>query len=208
MEDADTTHDVKGEYIKASNMTQLHESDNKVALQAMCFHNIRNVFGKVCFGANEHGIHQLLHAHEMSGLLLLLTIRLHCHLGWDKNHTGDIMANSFLCNSHFLLLFLGLFLSGFTSPSRLMYLFQASSLLSFFVAFTWGRITRRCGSTLSTFQQSSTYHSWIPRVPISLATTEKEELFHPRVAVWQAPGGRLPQSLISFCHHSNTECYW
>jgi hypothetical protein len=165
MEDADK-HDVKCEYIRASDLTRLRESDNKVVLQAMCFHNVRNAFDKVCFGANEYGIHRstmsevlhaiqkgwyvytlsalyellsgkpmefldslsrrvsrqcrhqsdrdfprlafpngitsykLLHAHEMSGLLLLLTICLHCHLGWDKNHTGDITLNSFVRNSH------------------------------------------------------------------------------------------------------------
>jgi hypothetical protein len=38
----------------------------------------------------------MLHAHEMSGLLLLLTICLYCHLEWDKNHKGAITNNSFV----------------------------------------------------------------------------------------------------------------
>jgi hypothetical protein len=160
MEDADN-HEVECEYIRASDLTRLHESENKAALKALRFHNVRNAFNKVCFGANEYGIHRatmsevlhaiqkgwyvyalsalykllsgkpmefldslsrrvsrqcrhqsvlafpngimsykLLHAHEMSGLLLLLTICLYCHLGWDKNHTSVITANSFVCNPH------------------------------------------------------------------------------------------------------------
>jgi hypothetical protein len=56
MDDADN-HEVKCKYIRASELTWLHEADDKVALQAMCFHNVRNAFDKVCFGANEYGIH-------------------------------------------------------------------------------------------------------------------------------------------------------
>lgn len=163
MEDADN-HQVDCKYIRASDLTRLRESDNKTALKELCFHNVRNAFDNVCFGANEYGIHRatmsevlhaiqkgwyvytlsglygmlsgkpmgfldslarrisrqcrhqsdrdfprlsfpngitsykLLHAHEMSGLLLLLTICLYCHLGWDKNHEGDITANSFVRN--------------------------------------------------------------------------------------------------------------
>jgi hypothetical protein len=41
--------------------------------------------------------YKMLHVNEMSGLLLLLTICLHCHLGGDNNHIGEIMNNSFVC---------------------------------------------------------------------------------------------------------------
>jgi hypothetical protein len=57
MEDADNP-DVRCEYIRALELTWLRESDNKDALKAMCFHNVRNAFDKVCFGANEYGIHR------------------------------------------------------------------------------------------------------------------------------------------------------
>jgi hypothetical protein len=166
MEDADN-HDVECEYIRASHLRQLRQSRDecdKTALKALCFHNVRNAFDDVCFGANEFGIHRatmsevlhaiqkgwyiytlealdsmlsskpldfldslarrvsrqcrhqsdrdvprlsfpngimsykMLHVHEMSGLLLLLTICLHCHLGWDKNHTAEITNNSFVRN--------------------------------------------------------------------------------------------------------------
>jgi hypothetical protein len=42
--------------------------------------------------------YKLLHAHEMSGLLLLIMICLYCYLGWDKNHKGSITKNSFIRN--------------------------------------------------------------------------------------------------------------
>jgi hypothetical protein len=142
----------------------LTQSNDKIALKNMCFHNLRNAFDKVSFGANQYGIHRatmsevlhaiqkgwyvytlsalydllsgrplefldslamrvsrqcrhqsdrdfprlsfpngirsykLLHAHEMSGLLLLIAICLHCRLGFDKNHTGEITKNSFVRN--------------------------------------------------------------------------------------------------------------
>jgi hypothetical protein len=64
-----------------------------------CRHQSDRDFPRLAF-PNGITSYKLLDAHKMSGLLLLLTIFLHCHLGWDKNHTGDIMANSFVCNSH------------------------------------------------------------------------------------------------------------
>ena len=164
MDDADN-HEVECEYIKASHLRQLRESCDNSSLKALCFHNVKNAFDDVCFGANEFGIHRatmsevlhaiqkgwyiytlqalygmlsgtpldfldclarrvsrqcrhqsdrnfprltfpngiksykMLHAHEISGLLLLLTICLHCHIGWDKNHTGEITKNSFVRNT-------------------------------------------------------------------------------------------------------------
>jgi hypothetical protein len=163
MADADN-HQVQCQYIQASELTRLRESHDQLALKHMCFHNVTNAFDKVCFGANQYGIHRatmsevlhaiqkgwyvymlsglyellegrsmgfldtlakrisrqcqhqsdrdlprlsfpngimsykLLHAHEMSGLLLLITICLFSYLGWDKNHTGDITKNSFVRN--------------------------------------------------------------------------------------------------------------
>ena len=65
-EDADS-HKVQCEYIRASDLKRLRDSHNKSALKDMCFHNVRNAFDKVCFGANECGIHratmsEVLHA--------------------------------------------------------------------------------------------------------------------------------------------------
>jgi hypothetical protein len=42
--------------------------------------------------------YKLLHAHEMSGLLLVITFCLYSYLGWDNNHMGDITRNSFVHN--------------------------------------------------------------------------------------------------------------
>jgi hypothetical protein len=69
MEDADN-HDVECEYIRASRLRQLHQSGDecdKIALEALCFHNVRSAFDDVCFGTNEFGIHratmsEVLHA--------------------------------------------------------------------------------------------------------------------------------------------------
>jgi hypothetical protein len=166
MEDADN-HEVECEYIRASDLRRLRESrdeSDKIALKALCFHNVRNAFDNVCFGANDFGIHRatmsevlhaiqkgwyiytlealynllsgkplefldslarrvsrqcrhqsdrdfprlsfpngitsykMLHAHKMSGLLLLISICLYCHLGWDKNHNEATTKNSFVCN--------------------------------------------------------------------------------------------------------------
>jgi hypothetical protein len=55
MEDA-YNHDMECKYIQASHLQQLHESRNecdKTALKALCFHNVRNAFDDVCFGANH-----------------------------------------------------------------------------------------------------------------------------------------------------------
>ena len=66
MDDADN-HEVECEYIKASHLRQLRESCDKSSLKALCFHNVKNAFDDVCFGANEFGIHratmlEVLHA--------------------------------------------------------------------------------------------------------------------------------------------------
>jgi hypothetical protein len=164
LDDADN-HKVKCQYIRASDLKLLRDSDDVEALDRMCFHNISNAFDDVCFGANDFGIHRatmsevlhaiqkgwylytlsglydllsgkpmdfldslatrvsrqcrhqsyrdfprltfangirsykLMHAHEISGLLLLITICLYCHLGYDSNHTGDITKNSFIRNA-------------------------------------------------------------------------------------------------------------
>jgi hypothetical protein len=62
-----------------------------------CRHQSDRDFPRLSF-PNGIKSYKMLHAHEMSGLLLLLTICLHCHLGWDKNHTGEITNNSFVRN--------------------------------------------------------------------------------------------------------------
>jgi hypothetical protein len=163
MHDADN-HLVECQYIRAHDLTILRQSNDHSALKGMCFHNLRNAFDNVSFGANVYGIHRatmsevlhaiqkgwyiytlsalykilsgrplefldslamrishqcrhqsdrdfprltfpngirsykLLHAHEMSGLLLLISISLYCKLGFDKNHKGEITKNSFVRN--------------------------------------------------------------------------------------------------------------
>jgi hypothetical protein len=56
MEDADN-HEDECKSIRALDLTQLQESNNKSALKDLCFHNVRNAFNKVCFGGNKSGIH-------------------------------------------------------------------------------------------------------------------------------------------------------
>jgi hypothetical protein len=53
-------HEVECDYIRASNLRQLRESpeeSDKIALKALCVHNVMNAFEDVCFGANDFGIH-------------------------------------------------------------------------------------------------------------------------------------------------------
>ena len=41
-----------------------------------------------------------LHAHEMTGVLLLLAIALHCHFSWDTYNIDQSTKNSFAHSSH------------------------------------------------------------------------------------------------------------
>jgi hypothetical protein len=62
MVDADN-HEVECKYLQAaSHLLQLSESCDecdKIALKALCFHNVTNAFNDVCFGTNEFGIHRV-----------------------------------------------------------------------------------------------------------------------------------------------------
>ena len=54
-------------FIKASQLKLHHDTNNIIQLKSMSFHNVRNAFDKVCFGANEYGINfatmmEVLHA--------------------------------------------------------------------------------------------------------------------------------------------------
>jgi hypothetical protein len=57
MESSDDPY-VTCKYIKASSLTALCNGNNVAELQDMAFHNVTNAFDKVCFGANEYGIHR------------------------------------------------------------------------------------------------------------------------------------------------------
>jgi hypothetical protein len=41
-----------------------------------------------------------LQAHEMTGVLLLIVIALHCAIGWDTNSNTPTTNNSFVCSHH------------------------------------------------------------------------------------------------------------
>jgi hypothetical protein len=64
-----------------------------------CRHQSDRDFPRLTF-PNGIRSYKLLHAHEMSGLLLLIYISLYCHLGFDKNHKGEITKNSFVRNTN------------------------------------------------------------------------------------------------------------
>jgi hypothetical protein len=56
MESSDDPY-VRCKYLKASSLTALRNANKVDELQDMAFHNVTNAFDKVCFGANEYGIH-------------------------------------------------------------------------------------------------------------------------------------------------------
>jgi hypothetical protein len=80
-----------------------------------CRHQSDCDFLRLAFPNRITSSYKLLHAHKISGLLLLLTVCLYCHLGWDKNNKGNIAKDSFVCNRNcfskvsWLIKFLNLF---------------------------------------------------------------------------------------------------
>jgi hypothetical protein len=102
-EDVDN-HKVQCEYIRALDLTWLQDSHNKSALKDLCFHNVRNAFNKVCFGANEYGIHratmlEVLHAIQKGWYMYTLSALYKVLSGYPMEFLDTLARNiSRQCN--------------------------------------------------------------------------------------------------------------